>query len=55
VKEYWLIDPDRETLEQYELDPQTRELRHVATYQRDETLRSKLLPGFALRLAELWE
>lgn len=55
VKEYWLIDPDRETLEQYELDPESRELRHAATYQRDETLRSKLLPGLALRLTELWE
>lgn len=55
VKEYWLIDPERERLEPYELSPKTREFCHLATYRRDETLRSKLLEKFELKLMGLWE
>ncbi|MCS6937489.1 MAG: Uma2 family endonuclease [Candidatus Bipolaricaulota bacterium] len=55
VKEYWLIDPDRETLEVYKLDAKARAFKHVATYQSDETVRSTLLPNLEITLAELWE
>jgi len=55
VKEYWLIDPERETLEVYELDQQSRAFRHRATYQREESFQPRLLPKLALKLRELWE
>lgn len=55
VKEYWLIDPDRETLEVQKLHAKTRAFRHVATYQRDEAFQSALFPNLEIKLAELWE
>ncbi len=54
VKEYWIIDPDRETVEVYKLEPKRRVFQHVATYQSDETLRSALFPQLEITLAELW-
>lgn len=55
VQQYWLIDPDRETLEVYELDPESRSFRHRATYRRDETFQPLLFPALQLKLAELWD
>ncbi len=55
VKEYWLIDPDRETLEVYKLNAKARAFRHVATYQRDEIFQPDLFPHLEITLAELWE
>jgi Uma2 family endonuclease len=55
VKEYWLIDPDTETLEVYRLDSKTRILQHTATYQSDEAFQSTLFPGLKIKLSELWE
>lgn len=55
VKEYWLIDPDRETVEVYKLEEKSRAFRHIATYQSDEILQSALFPKLEIKLAELWE
>lgn len=55
VKEYWLIDPDTETVEVYRLDAKARIFQHVATYQSDESLRSSLFPRLKITLRELWE
>ncbi|MCL6643060.1 MAG: Uma2 family endonuclease, partial [Candidatus Bipolaricaulota bacterium] len=55
VKEYWLIDPDRETLAVYKLHAKTRAFRHIATYQRDEIFQPELFPNLEIKLAELWE
>jgi Uma2 family endonuclease len=55
VREYWLIDPDRETVEVYRLEPKRRLFQHIATYQSDETLQSALFPSLEIKLAELWE
>ncbi len=55
VPHYWLIDPERETLEVYELDPDSRSFRHRATYQRDKTFQPTLFPKLKLKLAELWD
>lgn len=55
VREYWLIEPDREVLEVYELDAESRIFHHRATYQRDEILKSTLFPKLSLTLADLWE
>lgn len=55
VKEYWLIDPDTETLEVYKLEAKTRTFQHTATYQSDEAFQSTLFPGLKIKLSELWE
>ncbi len=41
VKEYWLVDPEKQTLEMYTLTP--KGLERVASYQRGQTARSPLL------------
>lgn len=41
VKEYWLVDPEKQTLEVYTLTP--KGLERVASYQRGQTARSPLL------------
>lgn len=55
VKEYWLIDPNTETLEVYKLNARTRIFQHTATYQSDESCQSSLFPGLKIKLRELWE
>lgn len=55
VKEYWLIDPDRETLEVHKLEKTERVFRHTATYQRDESFQSAFFPSLKIKLSELWE
>jgi len=55
VREYWLIHPERETVEVYELDDKLRIFLHRATYQRDETLSSTLFPKLTIKLSTLWE
>ncbi|HEY5596635.1 MAG TPA: Uma2 family endonuclease [Candidatus Bipolaricaulota bacterium] len=54
VRVYWLIDPDAETLEAYELDPAKRSFRHNATYHGSDGVQSALFPKLKLKLQELW-
>ena len=48
VAEYWLVDPAAETVRIHRLHG--RELVLAETLRREQTLRSPLLPGFALNL-----
>ncbi len=50
VREYWLIDTDARTIEQFELEGDRYVLRQTAT----ATLRSLAFPDVALDLAQLW-
>lgn len=52
IKEYWLIDPDRESAEFYELDQQGR---YRAATLPDGIYRSNVVPGFFVRLSWLWQ
>ncbi len=52
VREYWLIDPDREQAEFYQL----REGRYRLIYPEAEGIyRSEVLPGFRLKVDWLWQ
>lgn len=56
VREYWLVDPGRERITLYRRTgdgsfPRVAELARAS----DDVLTSPLLPGFAMRLAELFE
>ncbi|MBA3321325.1 MAG: Uma2 family endonuclease [Pyrinomonadaceae bacterium] len=53
IREYWLIDPDRETAEFYELGADGR-YRAAAT-ESDGVFRSKVIAGFFMRLPWLWQ
>ena len=48
VREYWLVDPDTETVEALALTDEG--FARAATYRRDGTLTSPLLPGLAIEL-----
>ena len=51
VLEYWLVDPDAETVETLALTDEG--FSHVATYRRDGNLTSPLLPGLAIELDQV--
>jgi len=53
IKEYWLIDPDRETAEFYELGADGR-YRAAAT-EPDGVFRSQVIAGFFMCLSWLWQ
>ena len=53
IKEYWLIDPDRQTAEFYELGADGR-YRAAAT-ETDGIYRSQVINGFFIRTAWLWQ
>ncbi len=53
VKEYWLIDPDRERAEFYELGADGR--YRGAAIEPEGVYRSQIVPGFCLRAAWLWQ
>lgn len=52
VLEYWVVDPEGETVEIYRL--QENELVLVADLQKTDTLTSPLLPGFSCQVAEIF-
>ncbi|MGQ9627843.1 MAG: Uma2 family endonuclease [Anaerolineae bacterium] len=53
VKEYWLLDPERERAEFYQLDEKRR---FKALFPDEEGIyRSGVLPGFWMRVSWLWE
>jgi Uma2 family endonuclease len=53
VPEYWLIDPLREEAEFYRLDDRGR--YRLAGPDAEGVYRSRMLPGFWLRVAWLWQ
>jgi Uma2 family endonuclease len=53
IKEYWLIDPDRQAAEFYELGADGR-YRAAAT-ETDGIYRSQVINGFFIRIAWLWQ
>jgi Uma2 family endonuclease len=53
VREYWLIDPDRQMAEFYELGDDSR--YHLARLDEDNIYRSRVVSGFWLRTDWLWQ
>jgi len=53
IPEYWLIDPQREQAEFYQLDAQGR--YHLNLPDAEGIYRSRVVPGFWLRVAWLWQ
>jgi Uma2 family endonuclease len=52
VREYWLVDPDREFIEQYDLQGERYALR---AKQADGTLQSRIVPGFAVPVRAVFD
>lgn len=53
VREYWLIDPDRQQAEFYQLDKTGR--YHLAAIDNDGRFHSTILPNFWLQVDWLWQ
>ncbi|HEX8068734.1 MAG TPA: Uma2 family endonuclease [Pyrinomonadaceae bacterium] len=53
IKEYWLIDPDRESAEFYELGADRR--YRAAQVEPEGVYQSQVVPGFFVRVAWLWQ
>src|SRR2546421_2616129 len=53
IKEYWLIDPDRESAEFYELGADGR--YRAAQIEPEGVYRSQVVAGFFVRVAWLWQ
>ena len=52
IREYWLIDPEREQTEFYQL---TDSGRYRLTMLENDTFHSAILPGFSLQVDWLWQ
>jgi Uma2 family endonuclease len=52
VREYWLVDPDKETIEVLALAEEGFE--NIGAYQRGEILESPLLKGIPLAITEIF-
>ena len=53
VREYWLIDPKRETADFFRLGKDRR--FHAVAVDSDGVFNSEILPGFWLRVEWLWQ
>ncbi|MFB9276526.1 Uma2 family endonuclease [Cohnella cellulosilytica] len=53
VPEYWLVDPETRTLEQYRLDGERYELEEL--YEEDDRVSSDKLPCISFRLGEVFD
>jgi Uma2 family endonuclease len=54
VKEYWILDSVRNTITIHRLATKRFKQPEILRLQNDDTLRTDLLPGFALTLEELF-
>ena len=55
VLEYWIIDPVRKSIEQYQLDEATMAFASVATLYIDDTLTALTVPGFQIPVRAIFE
>jgi hypothetical protein len=55
VKEYWIIDPDRQTAEQYLLDHELMEYNQKKLLSIKDTLDSIIVPGFFVPLKAIFD
>jgi Uma2 family endonuclease len=51
VKEYWIVDPQSQTIEVYALG---KNRRYTLFEEQSGAVRSKVVPGFYLRAPWLW-
>ncbi|GAB3806991.1 Uma2 family endonuclease [Spirosoma humi] len=55
IAEYWIINPGKQTVEQYELDPDIEEYAHVGTFLKTQDIESKQVAGFRVPVLALFD
>ena len=51
IGEYWIINPGKQTVEQYSLDPELEEYESIATLSGTDEITSKQVAGFKISVA----
>ncbi|MEM8559495.1 MAG: Uma2 family endonuclease [Bacteroidota bacterium] len=54
IPEYWVVDPDADTVQVFRLDASARRYARAAALANGDTLTTPLLPGWSLSLARLF-
>jgi Uma2 family endonuclease len=52
VSEYWIVDPEIQTIEQFQLQGNQFELVH--RFKHDDQIQSKVIDGFILDISQIW-
>ncbi len=55
VLEYWIIDPVRKSIEQYQLDESTMAFASVAVTYMDDTITALTVPGFQIPIRAIFD
>ncbi len=55
VAEYWIIDPLRRTIEQYEIDADTEEYALTGAFGIKDTVISQAIPGFSIPVRAVFD
>lgn len=55
VREYWIIDPVRKSVEQYQLDEPTMAFASVAVFYNDDTLTAITVPDFRIPVSAIFD
>ncbi len=56
IREYWIVDPNRQTIEQYLLlQPTDKTYFEPYLYRRVEEITSRVIPGFAIPVAAVFD
>jgi Uma2 family endonuclease len=55
IAEYWIINPGKQTVEQYELDPDLEEYAHLGTFSNSQEIESKQVTGFRVSVLSLFD
>jgi Uma2 family endonuclease len=55
VREYWLIDPTRQTIEQYGLDTDFMAFDALGNFHLGDTIEAQTIPGFRIQVRAIFE
>ena len=55
IKEYWIIDPDKQKVEQFALLGDLKEYFPIATVYYDDDIKSRVVEGFEIPVAAIFE
>ncbi|GAB3541319.1 Uma2 family endonuclease [Spirosoma fluminis] len=55
VREYWLVDPTRQTVEQFRLDEEFMAFDAVGNFHLNDTIKSLTLPDFSIPVRAIFE
>lgn len=55
IGEYWIVNPGKQTVEQYELDLDMEEYAHIGTFINSQEIESRQVTGFRIPVLALFD